>query len=164
LDLTTRDNATYQYWHVLAYGQPDGRQFVWQLRPELVEALHQLRLLTAKELPLAEEVSGAAELFEGAKRQVFVNAFERNTTARQLCVRHYGARCQVCGFDFESVYGAIGAGFIHVHHLRELSEIGSAYKVDPVQDLRPVCPNCHAMLHRESPALTIEALKTRLRR
>ena len=65
--------------------------------------------------------------------------------------------------DFEKRYGAIGKGFIHVHHLRELAEVGKSVVVDPVKDLRPVCPNCHAMLHRQRPALSIAALKRRLR-
>ena len=57
------------------------------------------------------------------------------------------------------VYGKIGEGFIHVHHLLELSVIKKEYKVDPINDLRPVCPNCHAMLHRKKPAYSIEELR-----
>ena len=47
-------------------------------------------------------------------------------------------------------------GFIHVHHLRQLSEIRKEYLVDPIKDLRPVCPNCHAVLHLRNPAYSIE--------
>jgi Predicted restriction endonuclease len=68
----------------------------------------------------------------------------------------------VCGFDFEKRYGAIGVGFIHVHHLVDIASIGGRYQVDPVRDLRPVCPNCHAMLHREKPALSIQELKRQI--
>lgn len=104
------------------------------------------------------------ELVEGAGRQVTVNAYERNSEARQACLNHYGLGCAVCGFDFRSVYGDIGDGFIHVHHLVELSSIRRKYVVDPVKDLRPVCPNCHAMLHRQRPPLTIEALRARIKK
>jgi 5-methylcytosine-specific restriction protein A len=65
----------------------------------------------------------------------------------------------VCGLDFGERYGALGEGFIHVHHLTELASIGREYEVDPVRDLRPVCPNCHAMLHRTDPALSPEELR-----
>lgn len=68
----------------------------------------------------------------------------------------------VCGLDFELKYGEIGKGFIHVHHLRELSKLGRDYKVDPLRDLRPVCPNCHAMLHTKSPAILPEDLKRQM--
>jgi len=67
--------------------------------------------------------------------------------ARQQCIEHYGSRCSVCDFDFEQVFGERGRGFIHVHHLKPLSEIQDEYEIDPIQDLRPICPNCHAMIH-----------------
>jgi 5-methylcytosine-specific restriction protein A len=65
----------------------------------------------------------------------------------------------VCGFDFATQYGELGAGFIHVHHLRPLGEIGQEYELNPIIDLRPVCPNCHAMLHSGESTLDIEALQ-----
>jgi 5-methylcytosine-specific restriction enzyme A len=65
--------------------------------------------------------------------------------------------------DFETKYGALGRGFIHVHHLKELAAIKKSYKVNPAKDLRPVCANCHAMLHRRSPALSIEELSELVR-
>ena len=46
------------------------------------------------------------------------------------------------------MYGELGQGFIHVHHIVPISKIGKEYKIDPINDLVPVCPNCHAMLHR----------------
>ena len=61
--------------------------------------------------------------------------------------------------DFKSIYGEIGDGFIHVHHLVDLSTIAAEYKVNPIRDLRPVCPNCHAMLHKTKPAMSISDLK-----
>lgn len=109
----------------------------------------------ADELPPEE----ASTLFEGALKTSIVNIFERDAAGRDRCIAHWGATCSVCRFDFEAVYGAIGAGFIHVHHVRPLSEIRERYELDPVADLRPVCPNCHAMLHRRRPAYSIEELK-----
>ncbi len=102
---------------------------------------------------------------EGAVRQVLVNAYEREPRARADCISHWGCACCCCGFDFGATYGAeLGAGFIHVHHLRPLALLAKEYVVDPVADLRPVCPNCHAMLHRAEPPLTIEALRERVQK
>jgi 5-methylcytosine-specific restriction protein A len=39
-----------------------------------------------------------------------------------------------------------------------MSSIGNKYKVDPIKDLRPVCPNCHAMLHQKTPPFSIEEM------
>ena len=109
-----------------------------------------------------DEVDQRATLVEGAITCVTVNSFERNPRARAACIRHHGHRCAVCSFDFREAYGPLGEGFIHVHHLVELSAIRSEYQVDPVRDLRPVCPNCHAMLHRRSPPISIELLQKHL--
>ncbi|WP_420822966.1 HNH endonuclease [Vibrio variabilis] len=65
----------------------------------------------------------------------------------------------MCNINFGEVYGDIGAGFIHVHHVTPLSKIKQEYTVDPVKDLVPVCPNCHAMLHQKVPPYTISELQ-----
>ena len=57
------------------------------------------------------------------------------------------------------IYGDIAEGFIHVHHLVPLSAIKEDYQLDLVNDLLPVYPNCHAMLHRCKPPFTPEQLK-----
>lgn len=111
-----------------------------------------------------DEIGTDEALCEGSKKTVSVNAYERNPEARQRCLQHFGHRCSVCGIDFEQAYGDIGKGFIHVHHLLELSIIAKEYKINPTEHLRPVCPNCHAMLHKRKPAYTIEELRIRLTR
>lgn len=100
-----------------------------------------------------------APLLEGSIKNVVVNAHERNNNARILCIVHYGAKCSVCKFDFGEVYGDLGDGFIHVHHVVPLSQITETYEVDPVKDLRPVCPNCHAMLHQGDIVLLVDELR-----
>jgi 5-methylcytosine-specific restriction protein A len=99
------------------------------------------------------------KLTEGASMRVVVNAYERNPHARRRCIEHHGSACCICGFDFGKVYGAALAGFIHVHHLRALSDIKSEYAVNPVEDLRPVCPNCHAALHAGGECRSIEEVR-----
>ena len=98
-------------------------------------------------------------LFEGTKKQIIVNAYERSSQARKECINEYGYKCAICEFDFEETYGKIGKSFIHVHHVKPLSEIDEKYKINPIEDLRPVCPNCHAMLHKRKPAYSIKEIK-----
>ena len=109
-----------------------------------------------------EETQG--EIFEGAVKRVSVNAYERSPEARRKCIEFYGANCQVCGLNFEKTYGEAGKDFIHVHHLKQISEIGKIYQVNPIQDLRPVCPNCHAIIHKRKPSYTIEEVKSFLKK
>src|SRR5262249_447314 len=87
-------------------------------------------------------------LVEGAVIRVTVNAYERNPEARARCIQHYGAVCTICDMSFGQVYGALAEGFIQVHHVKPISEIGHGYEVDPIADLRPVCPNGHAVIPR----------------
>jgi 5-methylcytosine-specific restriction protein A len=119
-------------------------------------------LLPAEEGLYPDDVVNGTLYEEGAVGQVTVNAYERNAKARQRCIEHYGAKCAVCGFVFEERYGVLGSGFIHVHHLRLLASAGGSHAVDPIYDLRPVCPNCHAMLHQKNPPLSIEELRAHL--
>ncbi|MHB0756855.1 HNH endonuclease [Polaribacter sp. M15] len=96
---------------------------------------------------------------EGKSKTIIVNAYERNTKARNACLEFYGLDCQVCEMNFEKKYGVIGKDFIHVHHIKEISTIKKEYEIDPIKDLIPVCPNCHSMLHKKNPAYTITELK-----
>jgi 5-methylcytosine-specific restriction protein A len=108
---------------------------------------------------IAEEI-GSPELYvEGTSNTITVNTYERNPKARAKCIDHYGYICAVCDFDFEKTYGLVGEKYIHVHHVIPLAEVRKEYEVDPIKDLIPVCPNCHAIIHRTTPALSIEQLK-----
>lgn len=138
---------------------PESASILDQLLPSL-KPLH-LERRRAMLAALPEELTQAAQYFEGAAIQVTVNAYERNPRARAACIAHWGLDCVVCGFNFEAVYGDIGRGYIHVHHLRPLASIGAEYELNPVEDLRPVCANCHAMLHQRRPEpWTVEEVKT----
>jgi 5-methylcytosine-specific restriction protein A len=122
------------------------------------------RPVPVRQIDYADEIDETKTFHEGATKQVRVNVYERNAEARAICIKKYGASCSVCGFDFGKKFGEIGAGFIHVHHLKPLSEIRKGYKLNPIEDLRPVCPNCHAMIHQRKPEpYTIEELKAILK-
>ncbi|MCB2300295.1 HNH endonuclease [Clostridium tagluense] len=119
-----------------------------EIDSQLMNEIHEL--IKSKQMPISPDELPRkyyGKLTEGAKRQIVVNAYERNYKARQACIEHYGFRCVVCGFDFEKFYGDEFEGIIHVHHVKPLFEIKESYEVDPIKDLRPVCPNCHSALH-----------------
>jgi len=99
-----------------------------------------------------DEIVSSAIVTEDASRQVTVNSYERSASARTICISRWGLNCCVCKVGFEKEYGEIGEGFIHVHHLIPISTIGKEYKLDAERD-------CHAMLHRHEPPLSIEELQ-----
>ncbi|WP_151706949.1 HNH endonuclease [Acinetobacter sp. TUM15064] len=98
---------------------------------------------------------------EGAKQTVQVNRYERNPEARAKCLEIHGTRCEICKMSFAETYGTFAKDFIHVHHITPLHQISESYEVNPETDLMPVCPNCHAMLHRQENGIpmTVERLK-----
>jgi hypothetical protein len=103
-------------------------------------------------------------LIEGAAHESVLTQYERNPEARRKCIEHYGLSCIICGFDFMLAYGEAGRGFIHVHHLKPISATSEEYIVNPVADLRPVCANCHCIIHRRNPPYTIEDVVQMLKR
>ena len=118
-------------------------------------------------LAVSDELSDGYEFieddevyYEGSVTTVKVNKYERNPEARRKCIENHGCQCKICDFDFEKVYGAFGKGKIHIHHIKPLNEIGKEYIVDPINDLIPVCPNCHMMLHSRKPAFKPNEVKS----
>ncbi len=136
------------------------RSQAWNYIPDSMH-IHKIwrQLRKIEEFILPEEIADPTGLPEGAISTLTVNAFERNPEARKLCLGHYGTCCSICGFNFGAAYGAVAEGFMHVHHLRSLSEIRAEHMVDPIRDLRPVCPNCHAVIHRRTPAYSLDEVK-----
>lgn len=107
-----------------------------------------------------DEISeGSIYFIEGKAKEITQTRYERNPYARKTCLMHYGYSCQICDFNFEKYFGEIGKGFIHVHHINSISSIGKEYQIDPINDLIPVCPNCHAMIHSKIPAYTPQDIK-----
>lgn len=100
---------------------------------------------------------------EGKKTKVYSTRYERNTKNRQAAIKFHGLNCKVCGFNFEKKYGSIGHEFIEVHHKIPLYLNESEINIDPINDLVPLCSNCHRMIHRDKyNVLTVEDLKQKL--
>jgi len=118
---------------------------------------------TGVDFRIPEEALALTSFVEGAVKEIQVNAYERNGKARRACLLHHGWACAICKMDFGTTYGTEAGGLIHVHHLKPLNEIGCRYEVDPIHDLLPVCPNCHAVIHSGGGLRTPEEVRKMLR-
>lgn len=97
---------------------------------------------------------------EGKKIAYYGVRYERCPKLRRQAITIHGLRCKACDFDFEKAYGAHAKGFIHVHHVKPISEFEEEQVVDPATDLIPLCANCHAIVHRKpQQLLSVEQLK-----
>jgi 5-methylcytosine-specific restriction protein A len=140
---------------------------IWSIISQYVNPNYSIRSKIFDDL-IAEDTAGSnydSTKTEGGIRVRISRTIERNATARQMALDHHGYSCQVCGFDFESVYGKWGLEFAEVHHLIPLAELkGKEQKTDPKKDLAILCANCHRMVHRKKGlTLTLEELRNKLK-
>lgn len=102
---------------------------------------------------------------EGRATVYYGKKYERDPVNRREAIAYHGLGCAACGFHFEDAYGALGAGFIEIHHNKPLSVTGEERVIDPKTDLTPLCANCHRMVHRPGrDAITVEKLRRLVRR
>lgn len=143
---------------VCATFEKPGKEWFWVMRPQLAQALENLGLVSGKSIKddVTEPEQG---LSEGRAITVNSKRYERNPIAREKCLLHYGCSCAICGVNLANIYGEVAQGYIHVHHLKQLSDISAQYQVDPIENLRPVCPNCHAIIHMRNPPFDTDEVK-----
>ena len=138
--------------------QASGISLKEDIADKLLAEIHKNKAINFK--PLTTEA--VQRYAEGRPKTITTKTYDRSPRAREACIEHHGYNCAVCGFNFGKVYGDLGDGFIEVHHLQQIADQGEEHLVDPVKDLRPVCSNCHRMLHKERPPLSIEVLINKL--
>jgi len=113
----------------------------------------------------AEEIEDRGPKKEGKAKEYYGKRYERSPYNRQQAIKYHGLSCNVCGFNFEKIYGARGAEYIEVHHINPISSYEEEQVVDPKTDLITVCSNCHRMIHRKpDDVLTIAAMQALLNR
>ncbi len=110
-----------------------------------------------------DDVADETDFPEGKEVERMHKQRERNalvvTVAKRAFKEKHGhLSCQICGFDFEKMYGELGVDFIEAHHTVPISIIRGVHRIKP-SDIALVCPNCHRMLHRRRPWLAMADLK-----
>ena len=96
---------------------------------------------------------------EGSVIAVKANRYERDKRNRAAAIAIHGTACKGCGLEMSTRYGSVASGYVEIHHITPVSELGAGYIIDPARDLVPLCPNCHAVVHRRKPPLTVYELQ-----
>jgi hypothetical protein len=166
--------GAYQFDEEFRLKVPNGKPWAHQVPVEWVTDFPQIEILlgseplTVKELSPKniELVEGAIEIAMEANRQI--EAIEGETYRAEAVFRSRNRAlirakkmssdycCEVCGFNFEKTYGAIGYEYIIAHHLKP---IASGLSKTTLDDIALVCANCHAMIHQQNPPISIEDLR-----
>ncbi|MDC3272859.1 HNH endonuclease [Hyphomicrobiales bacterium] len=132
-----------------------------------VDTLNELEKLTKPEskYQLFDE---NVYITEGETHYVGSNKYKRSKKLRTAAVEFYQNKngnisCSICSFDFEKTYGYPGKEYIEMHHLKPISmfESEDMAKIinEAIENLVPVCANCHRVIHRKSPPYEISDLK-----
>ena len=142
---------------------------VWSLyypnRSKLRRVASAIRsFVSADELPFTQS---DPDSYEGQEGRLLTRVHQFRERNRGLVDRKKQAAlkqgkalvCEVCDFDFGATYGERGQGFIECHHNRPLSELSPYGQTIKMSDLSLLCSNCHRMIHRSQPWLTIEELR-----
>ena len=101
---------------------------------------------------------------EGRRYSIEVNKYERSRVNRAIALEVHGFSCFGCKNRMTDLYGPIGEGVIHVHHLEPVSMMEGPRVLNPALDLVPLCPNCHSIAHRRKPPLNISELEEIIRK
>lgn len=157
IDILKEGNLAQQNWQPRAAGISVRQELVDELEAVWFDFLITQKIRHNPFVPTNDHNHKTYK--EGTPNQISVTKYERNPFARKKCLEYYGYTCVACNFNFEETYGQIGKDFIHVHHLAQVATIGQTYEIDPIKDLRPVCPNCHSIIHRQKTPLTIDEVK-----
>lgn len=139
---------------------------IWSIIESYLDVGSKIKPIIFNDL-IAEDIASSTEettRTEGGVKVRISKSIERSPKLRQAALNIHGYKCQVCGFDFELVYGKWGKEFAEVHHIKPLSELkGAKYKTDPKTDLAVLCANCHRMVHRKKGiTLSLDELKTKM--
>lgn len=170
------------YWHITDAGKSyleTNRLFLeyiieqgysYEVQQEALAQTPKIDELSQKEIALFDETILEKDIYivEGKKRDRKQTTYERSKSLREYAIRYYSKDrrilCAVCDFDFESVYGEHGVGFIEIHHTKPIF----SYEGDDTQkklktalkDVVPLCSNCHRMIHRKRDRmLTVDELR-----
>ncbi|MBT3320894.1 MAG: hypothetical protein HN392_01275 [Anaerolineae bacterium] len=108
-------------------------------------------------------------IYEGRRRKKTSIAYERSDAVRKAAIEYYRREdghiiCTVCNFDFFKTYGQRGKDYIEIHHETPLSETEGGERKEflgeAIQNVKPVCSNCHKMIHRKrNDTFSVEMMK-----
>lgn len=164
-ELDTKMSGRNSCWRSLSTGAYVGEHFAWFMRPQLAEALVRLGIVDqyvdgAEELPdpdLPKEVRATEgrlllRSHLARERNQSLVAAKRNTAS--------SLDCEICGFSALETYGE---AYCEVHHLIPLAQMDGRTPTR-LEDLAILCANCHRIIHRSNPPLTLNQLRSRLSR
>jgi 5-methylcytosine-specific restriction protein A len=148
-----------EVWNEFAHDYARLRKLAATIRDNALHPPEDLPITNGDEMEEAVEGALLTRVHRSRERASGLVQAKKNRMRRETGY----LRCEVCGFDFEAVYGELGSGFAECHHTKPLADLRSSEKTK-VADLAILCANCHRMIHRRRPWLSLQGLRNLLRR
>jgi 5-methylcytosine-specific restriction protein A len=146
-----------------------GRSNIWYAdKPEVLELVQRVQeMISGGNVPRIPDIDRDLSGTEGNQNLVTHLRRERNAALvkakKTTTLKATGKLCcEACGFDFVLVYGDIGKDFCEVHHLTRLADATTPVKTE-LKDLAVLCSNCHRIIHRKDPMLSVVELNERVK-
>lgn len=142
-------------------GSNTGRTFL--LFKSATTALRTLKTDSGMEFG-ADDIIGQQghRYIEGRIIDVVSQRRERDPAAREACLSEYGFNCFACGTNLRQRYSGLKKELIQVHHEEPLSQTSGEREFDPIATMKPLCPNCHCVVHSRIPTYTVVELRAML--
>lgn len=150
----------------LAHGNKD-EEVVWNLYAhnpiELSRLAKHIKQFATSDIKNIPEISDDEEGNEGQVLSRVHRYRERDKSLvakkkSKFLLENKNLFCEGCGFDFEKKYGERGKDYIECHHTKPVSELAVGEKTK-LSELVLLCSNCHRIIHRKKPWLSISELK-----
>lgn len=102
-------------------------------------------------------------IFTKSEKSTYIRSSKLRNKAIEKFTINGKIVCTVCEFDFELRYGSHGEGYIEIHHIKPIYCFNDTEYIKTIQDalqnVVPLCSNCHRMVHRKKKPLSIDELK-----
>lgn len=102
--------------------------------------------------------SSNSDAMEGERTKREIDVILRHKGIVERAKKESDYTCEACGFDFQETYGDLGKHYIEAHHIEPLSGRDGVNEPTSIDDFAMLCANCHRMVHRRTPCLTVEEL------
>ena len=146
---------------------PDSKAFKGKKIFYAVEGIRQGNwgLIKPDEQLLNVDFSAEDESFKEGKKFLKQHLIrERNPYLKMHAIKKFKEThqnqvfCEICGFNFYDRYGELGRDYIELHHLKPVSQL-QENETTQLTDTILLCSNCHSMVHRKRPWLSLTQLK-----
>jgi 5-methylcytosine-specific restriction endonuclease McrA len=97
---------------------------------------------------------------EGYSTQRVMTAASRSQKLRTLAFKKHGNSCAACGLNFRKKYEALKRDCMELHHVVPIS---LGVRKSTINDLIPLCPNCHRVAHTKRPPLKVFEIRRMLK-